>query len=293
MKTLRYAVEALLLHIFFLIFRFMPVDCASSIGGFLGRLIGPRLAASRKAQRNLVLALPDLQEQEQKKIITAMWDNLGRVVAEYPHLEYIARKRTKVQGQDILEKLFSDETGAVFFSAHFSNWEILAPTMLVQFDQELDGTYRAPNNPWTDRLLQKVRSLDGRIKAHAKSRRGGKYLIEAIKNKRFIGMLIDQKYNQGVAVDFFGTAAMTNPVFAQLCQKFDVPLVPVQNKRLGGVHFEITVYEPLPLFDKKSTARNQEEIIADSHRYLEDWITDNPGQWLWLHRRWDSQKLKD
>ena len=85
MKKIRYLCEALLLHILFLIFRLMPVDTASAIGGWLGRMIGPRLAASRKALRNLEHALPALNETEKRQIICKMWDNLGRVFAEYPH----------------------------------------------------------------------------------------------------------------------------------------------------------------------------------------------------------------
>lgn len=293
MKKIRYLFEAAGLYGLFLIFRLLPLDAASGFGGWLGRTIGPRLAASRKARRNLKRALPGLGVAEQNKIIRKMWDNLGRVISEYPHLEEIVRERTAVKGQEYLDDLFASDDGAIFISAHFSNWEILAPLMRVQFDTRLDATYRPPNNPWIDTLLQKCRSIGGEIRSHPKSRAGGKSLLKAARNKRYIGILIDQKYNEGLPVPFFGRAAMTNPVFVQLSQKFGARLIPVQNKRLNGARFEITVHEPLPLTTKQGEPLPADNIIQQAHQHLETWIKENPGQWLWLHRRWDSEKISD
>ena len=48
MKTVRYLFEAIGLYIIYGIFRIMPVETASAVGGWIGRTAGPRLAASRK-----------------------------------------------------------------------------------------------------------------------------------------------------------------------------------------------------------------------------------------------------
>jgi KDO2-lipid IV(A) lauroyltransferase len=293
MIHIKHFFEAALLYMLFFFFGFLPVERASNIGGWLGRNIGPRMATSHKALRHLKMALPDLGDDEHKKIVIDMWDNLGRVMAEYPHLEKICRDKTQIKGRDVLERVLAEKNGGIFFGAHLSNWEILGPVLLLQYGEPLDGTYRAPNNPFVSRLLQKTRALDGRIRAYPKSRRGGKDLLSAVKNKRYIGILIDQKYNEGMAVPFFGIPAMTNPVFVQLCQKYKCSLLPVQNRRLEGASFEITVYDPLTLFAADGTPLPVEEVIAQAHTHLEKWICENPGQWLWLHRRWNSKKLKN
>lgn len=292
MKQLRYILEAFLLHLAFLFFRIMPVDAASNIGGWLGKMIGPHLDASQTALRNLNEALPSLEAKEQQKIITGMWENLGRVIAEYPHLEYIARERTKITGQKHLDDLFESGQAAVFFAAHLGNWEILGPTMLLHYSRPLDITYRAPNNPWSAKLIHRVRTLKGRITGYAKSRQGGKDMLEAIKQKRYLGILIDQKYNEGLAVLFFNKPAMTNPIFVQLCQKYKCPLIPARSTRHGGANFTITIHEPLKLTSEDNKSLPIEDVIADAHHYLETWIKENPEQWLWLHKRWDSKKLQ-
>lgn len=291
MKKIRYFFEAVFLYFMFFIFRLLPPDTASGVGGTLARTIGPLLAASRKAKRNLQRAMPDLSPEEQDKVIADMWENLGRVMAEYPHLERISIERMSIEGEDVLSRLFESRLAAVFFGGHLGNWEVNTVGMLTRYGKETDLTYRAPNNPWSDRLLTKARTLNGRLQAYPKSRSSGKDIIEALKGGRYLGILIDQKYNEGIPVPFFGVDAMTNPIFVQLCQKYKCPLIPVQNIRTGGANFKIVVHEPLSLFDG-NTPRPVEDVIKDAHTLLEGWIRQSPGQWLWLHRRWNSKQLK-
>jgi len=73
----------------FAIFGWFSLDWASAIGGALGRAIGPRLDISRRARLNLSRVWPALTDVEISRIIAGMWDNLGRVAAEYPHLREI------------------------------------------------------------------------------------------------------------------------------------------------------------------------------------------------------------
>jgi KDO2-lipid IV(A) lauroyltransferase len=67
----------------------LPLDCASALGGALARRIGPFLGVSKHARRNISRAFPKLSETEIGRVVAGMWDNLGRVAAEYPHLRNI------------------------------------------------------------------------------------------------------------------------------------------------------------------------------------------------------------
>jgi KDO2-lipid IV(A) lauroyltransferase len=148
--------------------------------------------------------------------------------------------------------------------------------------------YRAPNNPFSDKLLKWARSMGGKLKTIPKSKTGTRQLVKALQEGAHIGMLIDQKYNEGIEADFMGRPAMTSPVYAQLAQKFDIPLIPLRIERTEGPNFRVTVFPPLETRNK-----NIEEIIDESHKLLGNWIKEKPEQWLWLHRRWDSKKLKE
>lgn len=287
MKQLRYILEAVVLYVFFAVCFVLTPVAASNLGGFIGRTVGPRLAASRKARRNLDLALPGLPDAEKSKIITQMWDNLGRVIAEYPHLEKIVKTRLTLVNEDIIRKTIDAGQGGVFIAAHQGNWEVDMATLFLHFNVVPSLTYRAPNNPMTDYLLEHARTLQGRIKAIPKARSSGRDLMTVMKNKEYLGILIDQKYHEGIAVDFFGYPAMTNPVAVMLCQKYNAPLIPVQNRRTGPAQFELTVYKPMKLFNDDGTPLNVADVLTEANGLIQNWIVQDPGQWLWLHRRWD------
>lgn len=286
MKQIRYFIEAVLLAFLFILSKCLPADWASDFGGWIGRRIGPKLAASRKAMNNLRSILPGLPEDEATHIIAGMWDNLGRVMMEYPHLQHIGRDRTEIIGAELLEKYKGQPI--IFISGHLGNWECCPPAMFLQLNCHSHPVYRAPNNPFSDWLLKKVRTMGGKLAVLPKSKTGTRHIVQVLKNNECIAMLIDQKYNEGIVADFMGKPAMTSPVYAQLAQKFDCPLIPLQIERLGKApNFRITINPPLRTKD-----RSAEEIVAESHALLETWIKMHPEQWLWLHRRWDSNHLK-
>lgn len=110
--------------------------------------------------------------------------------------------------------------------------------------------------------------------------------MKTLKDARSLGILIDQKYNEGIEADFFDMPAMTNPIFVQLCQRYKCPLIPVRNERLDGCSFRLTSYPPLETFNADGTSRPVEDVIKDAHQLLETWIKERPEQWMWLHHRW-------
>lgn len=283
---IKHKIEFILAASLYGLFRIMPLDCASAAGGAIGRIIGPHLGTSRKALSHLATALPDISEENRHVIVKDMWDNLGRVIAEYPHLEKIGRERVSLECAPETIQPIEKNAPFILISGHLANWEIGASLMLAHFNRPIDITYRAPNNPYVDRMLIKIRSLDGKIRGYPKSREGGQEIIRGLRAGHSIGILIDQKYNEGIAVPFFGRLAMTNPVFIQLSRKFGCPIIPARIERTNGAHFKVTLHPPLIVTEQKT-----EDIIAQIHALLEGWISERPGQWLWLHKRWDTGRL--
>ena len=286
-----YVVQALLLQILMWIYALLPLDAASALGGFVGRILGPLMGVSKRASKHLDIAFPGLTKTQKKKIVTEMWDNIGRNIAEYPHLAKIGAERLTVKNEQIVKDVIADGKGGIFFSAHVGNWEAHVPGMLARYNVAASLTYRALNNDYADAILRRYRTLKGKIKAYPKARESGKLMLTDLKSKGFLAILIDQKYNEGIPVPFFGKPAMTNPIFVQLAQKYECPLVPTRCKRTKGANFEITLHEPLQLYDASGNPLPVESVIESAHAILEQWITDAPGQWLWLHRRWKSAEL--
>lgn len=289
MKKLRYIIEYLSLKILLFIFKVLPPKQASGLAGFLGALIGSRLAVNRRARKHINLAFPDKTPEQINQLTTEMWRNLGRVIGEYPHLEKISKKHTTINFIDESTKnIIQSDVPIIFFGGHIGNWEINCLASLLQMERPVTLTYRAPNNPYVTEMLDKARTLNGRLKSYPKSRESGKHLIQTLKNNEAIGILIDQKYNEGLNIPFFNHDAMTNPVFVQLAQKYKCPLIPIRNERVKGCSFKLTVYPPVPTINEDSSPRAIEEVINDAHKLLENWISERPEQWIWLHRRWKT-----
>jgi KDO2-lipid IV(A) lauroyltransferase len=264
----------------------MPLDMASAVGGFIGRSIGPRLGARKKVLRNLRRALPELNEQAYTDILTGMWDNLGRVMAEYPHLDKMDNSRVRISGADHVRPYVENGKPFILVSGHFANWEIL-PVSAAKMGLELQLVYRHANNPYADDLLKYARTPMGNRLAR-KGVEGARSVHGALRRGQAIGMLVDQKHNRGMAVPFFGMPAMTATAVAELALRYNAPVFMVRLQRLTGANFAVDLMPALPI---DPLARHEDEssirtILGTINTVLEQWVRARPEQWLWLHRRW-------
>jgi len=275
--------EALGFGVVLLALRLLPVDAASALGGALARALGPRLPVSEQARRNLRRALPALDAAAIERVVVGLWDNLGRVVGEYPHLRRLAATRVELVGAEHVAALRDDGKPGIYFSAHFGNWELL-PVVAARHGTPLSLVYRAANNRLVDRLLRILRA-DG-AELIPKGSAGARQAIAALARGGHLAMLVDQKMNDGIAVKLFGRDAMTAPALAQLALKYRCPVLPARIERVGGAHFRLTVEPPLALPRSGDRQADTLAVMAAVNRRLEDWIAARPDQWLWLHRRW-------
>lgn len=282
MKKIRYLIETFFLGLLLGISKMLPPIWASNLGGWLGRHIGTKMGASHKARKNIQMVFPDKTNQEIESIIHGMWDNLGRVIMEYPHIKTIAKNHTEIIGVEIFKKYAHQSP--IFISAHLGNWEVCPPAFWLQTGIKVNPVYRAPNNPFVDKMLNKIRTVDGALTPIPKSRSGTRHMLKTLQNHEGIGLLIDQKFNEGVKANFFGHPAMTSEHFIRLSQKLNCPIIPLQIERINGIDFRITISEPIHMTPETSTS----DTLADIHTILEKWISQHPEQWLWLHRRWMS-----
>lgn len=278
------------------LFGALPLGAASALGGWAARTIGPRLARDGIARGNLELALPELSAADMDRIMVGMWDNFGRTVAEFAHLATYSRAEESdnglitFAGLEHLERLKCDYRGAIFVGGHLGNWEV-APLMLRRAGLETVVVYRPLDAPYVDRLIHRQRTKitpDWAIK-----RREVKALVSALRDRRSVSMLVDQKLWQGEMIPFFGHDAHTTTMPAKLALRYQVPIVPFRVERLSGARFRVSAYPPIPLPEGTSDTGDEEAEIALTlaiNRVLEGWIRERPEQWHWLHRRWTIKR---
>jgi Kdo2-lipid IVA lauroyltransferase/acyltransferase len=265
----------------------LPMDWASGLGGAVARRIGPHLGISKRARINLTRAFPEKSTTEIERILAGMWNNLGRVAAEYPHLRKIrvfdARGRVETHGLEHMDRAVAAGRRMIIFSGHLANWEIAA-LAAVQCGITVTQIYRALNNRFVDRLFARFRGDTGEYipKGATAARRA----FAALYRGEHLTMLADQKLNEGIPVPFFGRPAMTATALALLALRFDCDVLPARVERLGGARFRLTLFPPLPLPRSGNHGADIASLTASVTAVLETWIRDRPAEWLWVHHRW-------
>ena len=217
-----------------------------------------------------------------------MWFHFGRVIGEYPHLHKIKiynNSNIQVIGINNLLGPLKKKKNCIYFSAHIGNWE-LSSHPLTQNGFKINFVYRAFNNEYVDNLLRKIRFKYG-VKLIKKGSDGAKECIKILKNKENLGMLIDQKMNDGLPIIFFNKLAMTAPAIAKFALKFKCQIIPALCIRKKGVKYKIEYFKPIKYsFLKK--LESEEKIMLYLNKIIEDWILKYPEQWIWVHDRWKN-----
>ncbi len=285
-KYVRYPLEAAVAFLFLGLFRLLPLDRASALGGWLGRSVGPLLKLSRRAERNLELCFPDMPAARRREIVRAMWDNLGRTAAEYPHLDRISDPksgRVEILGADLVKGPASEGRPVIIAAMHQANFEVSVVTAGAQ-GIPMVGISREANNPLVQKVAEKMRGVTPG-KRIPKGAKGARALVAEMQKGSTIGVLADQKFNEGFEARFFGLPAMTADGPAQMALRFNCPIVPSRLERLGGARFRMTI-EPQPAFEPAGSKRGDAQALTQAiNDRFEAWVRERPEDWLWLHRR--------
>jgi KDO2-lipid IV(A) lauroyltransferase len=285
-KQLLFRLEAGLLWGLVRLLRLLSPVASSNLGAIVARTIGPILPVSRIADANLRLALPELDANARRRLVRGVWDNLGRVMAELPHLAFL---RVEMVGAEYLCALAARGGPAMLFSGHVGNWEVLVPSAAM-LGLRPGMVYRPAGNPRVDALLSNLRrDAIGEVPMFPKGAAGARGAVAHLRSGRILALLTDQKMNDGIEVLFFGHPAMTASATAALALRFNASLFPAHAERLGPAHYRIIVDDPLPLPTSGDRAADVAALTESMNRCVEGWIRNRPAEWLWLHRRWPKK----
>ncbi|MGU3386452.1 lipid A biosynthesis lauroyl acyltransferase [Methylobacterium sp. D53M] len=270
---------------------------STALGAALLRTLGPLLPAHRTAMANLRAAFPDMSEAERKRIALEAWDNLGRTGAEYAHLDSLfdydpaatGDLRTEVAGIEHFYALRDDGRPGLIFSAHLANWELPA-ICAARFGLDATAVFRPPNNPAAARLVQEVRRRT--MGGLAASTPGAVFAMrDVVETGGHLGQLIDQHFTRGVVVEFLGRPCLANPLLAKLARHYDCPVHGVRVVRLPEGRFRLELTPPLELPRAADGTIDVAGAMQAMTAVVEGWVRENPGQWLWMHRRWRPDML--
>jgi Kdo2-lipid IVA lauroyltransferase/acyltransferase len=266
----------------------------ANLAGAVMRKLGPLRKEHRLGRENLRVAFPEKSSAEIEQILAGVWDNLGRVAAEFAHLDELQIEGAGPPTLDTVQ--LSSETHeryrrlrnsgpVIVFASHLANWEISAlATQRLGFKSAV--LYRRPNVAAVGEVVTRLREplmgelvrtgLDAPVK-----------LARLLQSGVSVGMLVDQYFSKGVEVTFFGQPCLANPLAALLARQTECPIHGMRVVRLpDGNSFWGEMTDPIePVRDaggRVDVKATMQAITA----VIEGWVREHPEQWLWLHRRW-------
>lgn len=288
LKTIRYFFEAIIVQIGLWIFYMMRPQLASDVAAAIAKFVGTKISVHKLAYENIGKAMPELSAQEKEKILDDMWDNLGRIIGEYPHVTKCQIEKIhqfieiSSETQNRLEELKQSGKGGIIFSAHIGNWEI-GPKVFLKNGLKVSTVYRPLNNPYVEKMTAAIRGVN----MIEKSTSGNRKIIEAIKKGDFVLIMADQKVSEGEEIKFFHEMAITATSIARLALRYDIPLIPARSIRIGKeFRFRAEVEKQLAIKRSDNVNSDVLRLTREINLKLEEWVKEYPSQWFWVHNRW-------
>lgn len=291
-QRLLWRLEAAVVQALFALLGLLPIEAASAFAGWLARKIGPRLHEHHVALVNIGRVFPDMGADDKHRLALACWDNLGRIMGEFPHMQemrpYTPDSRVEVVGKEHLDAIARSGKPAVIVTGHFANWEVMAAAICLG-GLPARVSYRAANNPWVDRLINKIRLGYGIPDLSAKGSAGAREMIDALKHGQTVTFMNDQKFNQGLEAEFFGHKTMTAPGPSKLAVRFGAPILPLSIVRLPKTRFRVEFHQPILPPEGKNKQQATKWLVQEINHFLEERIREHPESWFWVHRRWPKE----
>jgi Kdo2-lipid IVA lauroyltransferase/acyltransferase len=280
------------LHAFSLIpdFLLYPLGVA---GGFIGYCLDRRHLPIGMA--NLAIAFPEKSEAARRRILRASYVNLGRGAAEVIRLGGFFHQRLK---RRVTYENFNHwaevatrnrERGIIILSAHFGNFELLAPAHAMHGFQ-INLVHHTQRFLAGDALITHIRERAGVeiIRKHAAARA----VLKALRRGETVGIPFDQnaKRSEAIFVSFFGEPAATISGLARIVAISKAPVVPAFIVREPNQRtHRIEIQDEVPI----QRSGNSEADITENTRRLvkviEEVVRRYPEQFLWTHRRYRTR----
>lgn len=296
MRRLLQLFSFVLMVLFSLPFALIPFAISRKIGEMMGLLLFYLWKSRRSiAVENLSSAVERgavIIDSTPEAVIKQNFRNMGKSFVEIIKIYYGFGRRiieqVEIRGHENFTKAHDKGVGVIFITGHCGNWE-LNPIALSMKLTKLVGVARPQNNPYLNRVIEKTREKYGNRMIYKKG--ALKKILRALKSNETIGILMDQSVirAEGVIAEFLGKKDHIMKIPAIIARKTGSPVLPAFIRRSNNGHL-IEIGQEIEL-DKAEDY--EQAVYNDTVRFsghVENYIKNNPAEWLWIHRRWKRNK---
>ena len=269
-----------------------PYRLLMGIGWILGQLY--YLLIKKERERAVAQMMPALHvsEKEARHLVRASFVNLARNVLEILYMPHLNEQNfTDYIEIDHLERLkaaLAEKKGVVIVTGHICTWEWHSAAFTLNGLPVTAIAKPQPNIQYTNALDDLRKTIHVQIFS-----RGSSELLaaaRALKSGKILGFLCDQDAGPGGAfLPFLGRLASTPMGAAVFSRKFNSPVVPAFILRQPNGKHKVIVGEIMRYEDTGDTDKDLFDFTARMTQIVEQVIRDNPTQWLWFQKRWNTK----
>jgi Kdo2-lipid IVA lauroyltransferase/acyltransferase len=247
-----------------------------------------------RAMANLERCFPHLTEPQRHRLARQSVQHMFMLGVEMLHTTRLVRVDTWRKYVEVgnfhetLGLLMNNEKGLIMLTGHYGNWEILG-YVLATLGFESTAVARPLDNPYVSDWVLGVRERQGQKIVGKKG--ATTEITTLLAEGGVVGFVADQNAgSKGIFVDFFGRKASTYKSIGLLAMQYEVPVIVGYARRINGkFHFRLATQDIIFPKDWKDQPDPLHYITQRYTRAIEDFVRDDPTQYLWLHRRWRSR----
>lgn len=247
-----------------------------------------------RAVANLHRSFPEFSEAQCQALARQSVQNMMMLGVEVLHTTRLIRIdtwRNYVELENFrqtLQLLLNRNQGLIMLTGHYGNWEILG-YVLATLGFESTAVARPLDNPYLNDWLFGVRARQGQKIVGKKG--ATTEITQLLSSGGVVGFVADQNAgSKGIFVDFFGRKASTYKSIGLLAMQYEIPIVVGYARRINGrFHFQVATQEIIWPRDWKDQNDPLRYITQRYTKAVEDFIRADPGQYLWVHRRWKTR----
>ncbi len=287
-SALRNRIEAAFARAVLLSLERTPRPVAEKLGGLYANVLDavvPRLR--RTAERNLSFAYPERDAAWRSATIDQVYRSIGMLLVAFARFPSIHATNVHewiyYEGFEHYERAKQRGKGVLFATAHLGNWELSAFAHAL-LTEPMNVVVRPLDNPLIDDLVEARRALSGNTLLS--KRDFARSIMHALRANEPVGILVDQNASpdNGAFVPFFGKPACANLTFARLAARSGAAVIPG-----FAVWNQAARRYVLRFYPEVEMTGDAAEDTARIQAAVELAVRENPGTWLWIHRRWKTR----
>lgn len=248
----------------------------------------------KRALGNLARSFPEMPEIQRQEMARQSMQQLFMLFVEVlfttrlVHIDTWTRYVELENFKPTLSLLMKPKQGLIMLTGHYGNWEILGYA-LATLGFETTSIARPLDNPYVNHWLLGVREKQGQRIIAKKG--ATEEVTQILDNNGVVGLIADQNAGtKGVFVDFFGRKASTYKSIGLLAMQYKVPVVIGYARRVDDTFkFRLGTQDIIYPEDWANQDNPLKYITQRYTKAIEDMVSVDPGQYLWVHRRWKTR----